>query len=273
MALTSARMLPSERLEGDVAGEPVGDDDVDLVGHHVAALDVADEPGAGGGEGALAGQERVGLLDQRVALRLLLADGEEADPGLGDAVALAGEHRAHLGELHQPGRLALGVGAGVEQDRGRRARDRDRRGDGRAGHALDAAHAQQGRGHRRPGVAGRDHGRGLVVAHGLGRADERRVLLGADARARVVAHADDLGRGDHVELTAERLQDLGPPDEDDGDTQFGGGALRSLDDGVGSVVAAHGVDGDGQHHREVSRPRRPGGPCTSRSCRTRRAAA
>ncbi len=64
--------------------------------------------------------------------------------------------------------------------------------------------------------------------------------------ARVVAHADDLGRGDHVELTAERLQDLGPPDEDDGDTQLGGGALRPLDDGVGSVVAAHGVDGDGQ---------------------------
>jgi hypothetical protein len=32
-----------ERLEHHVAGEAVGDDDVDVVGHDVAALDVADE--------------------------------------------------------------------------------------------------------------------------------------------------------------------------------------------------------------------------------------
>ncbi len=49
-----------------------------------------------------AGQQRVGLLDQRVALGRFLADRQEPDLRPGDAVALAGEHGAHLRELHQP---------------------------------------------------------------------------------------------------------------------------------------------------------------------------
>ena len=50
------------------------------------------------------GQQGVGLLHQRAALGLLLADRQQGHPGLVDAVALAGEGRAHLGELHQHGR-------------------------------------------------------------------------------------------------------------------------------------------------------------------------
>ena len=39
----SAFKPPSSVFSVDVAGEPVGDGDVDVVAHHVAALDVADE--------------------------------------------------------------------------------------------------------------------------------------------------------------------------------------------------------------------------------------
>ena len=48
----------------------------------------------------------------------LLADRQQADARVVDAVALAGERGAHLGELHEPLGLALGVGAGVDQDVG-----------------------------------------------------------------------------------------------------------------------------------------------------------
>ena len=58
-----------QRLQNDVACEPVGHDDVDIVGQHIAALDVADEVHVAGG-----GEERVRLLHERVALAVLLAD-------------------------------------------------------------------------------------------------------------------------------------------------------------------------------------------------------
>ena len=50
-------------------------------------------------------------------------------------------------------------------------------------------------GHGRPGVAGRDHGRGLAVAHQLGRPHQRGVLLAAHPAGRVLVHGDDLGAG------------------------------------------------------------------------------
>ena len=85
------------------------------------------------------------LLAQRVALAGLLADRQQADLRRGQPEAVAGVDRAHLGELDEPLGLHLGVGAGVEQHRRRRAGHRDRGGDGRAADALDAAHAQQRR--------------------------------------------------------------------------------------------------------------------------------
>ena len=117
MASTSARMPPSRVLSATLPVKPSVTTTSTSVGHDVAALDVADEVAARG-RPAL-GQQLVGLLDQRVALGGLLADRQQADPGLGDAEAVAGVDRAHLGELHQPLGLALGVGAGVEQHGGR----------------------------------------------------------------------------------------------------------------------------------------------------------
>src|SRR3954470_11117554 len=58
------------RLERDVAREAVRDDDVRMPGHEVTTLDVADEP-------RLAGEQRMGLLAELVALARLLAVGEQ----------------------------------------------------------------------------------------------------------------------------------------------------------------------------------------------------
>ena len=87
----------------------------------------------------------------------------------GGAVAAGDEDRSHLGELDQPLGLAIGVGAGVDEDRRAPADRRDERGDGRAGDAGQPPHPQQRARHRGAGVAGAHHRAGPPVAHRLGR--------------------------------------------------------------------------------------------------------
>ena len=99
----------------------------------------------------------MGFLDQRISLGGFLADREQGDLRRLDAVTRAGEHRSHLGELHEPIRTALSIGAGVEQHRGRAAGNRNRRCDGRTLHAFDSAHSKQSAGHGCSGVAGTHH--------------------------------------------------------------------------------------------------------------------
>ena len=137
------------------------------------------------------------------------------------------------------------------------------------------------RGHGGAGVAGRDHGRRLPVAHQLSGPHQGGILLAADASGRVLVHSDDLGAGHELEA-AGVAHLFGRADQDDADAVLFEGPLGTLDDLAGRLVAAHGVDGDGQGGQrlgrrtlapaaQVSRPRPPGDPCTSRSWGTRRA--
>ncbi len=234
-----------ERLQHDVAGEPVGDDDVDVVGHEVAALDVADEVDAAApSPGARRSPSPAGCPCSS-------SSPIDSSPtrGLGDAEALPGEHRAHLGELHEPLGLALGVGAGVEQH-GRRARPAPGsawRSPGRLTPLMrpmrssaDAIVA--------PVLPARHHRRRLAVADRLGRPHERRVLLAADALRRVGVHRDDLGgrrrpRGRRAPATRPRADRRARP----GCRARRRPARRPSTISPGRPVAAHGVDGDGQH--------------------------
>ncbi len=76
-----------ERLQHDVAGEPVGHDHIGRLAHHVAALDVADEADAGGVRHQLEC-----LFAQGVALAGLLADRQQTDRRAIDPEAVNG-HR------------------------------------------------------------------------------------------------------------------------------------------------------------------------------------
>ena len=178
------------------------------------------------------------------------------------------EDRPHLRELHQPVGLHLGVGAGVEQHGRLTAGHRDDRGDRRPVDTLDAPHPQQRRGHRGAGVAGRDHGGRLAVAHRLGGAHQRGILLATDGAAAVLVHLDDLARRDQREVTdVDPIGEIGRADEHDRGARRGG-SLRTGDDRAGCVVAAHRVDRNGQHVRVLSRLRRRRGSCTSRTTDT-----
>ena len=108
-----------ERLQGHVAGEAVGHDHVDLAGQQVAALDVAGEADRQAAVRRVGVEQLIGAPGQLVALARLGADGEQADPRLGDAEGGLRVGHAELGELDQHLRLGVGDRARVEQQRGR----------------------------------------------------------------------------------------------------------------------------------------------------------
>ena len=120
-----------EQLEHDVAGEAVGDDDVDRAERDVAALDVAGEAQA-----RVVGQQPVGVDHEAVALALLVAVREQADARLVDAEDAGREGGAHVRELVQL------IGPRIRASRRCRAR--------RSGPSRTAA-AARSRGAGRPG--------------------------------------------------------------------------------------------------------------------------
>ena len=162
--------------------------------------------------------------------------------------AEAGGHvgGAHLGELHQHGGRALGVGAGVDQHGRRAPQPRERCGDAGPHHAGQPAHAQQRRSHGGTRVAGRHHGGGLPVAHQLGGPHQGGVLLAAHTPGRVLVHADDLGAGQQLQALGVADQ-LGRAHEHNADPVLLGRPAGTFDDFARGQVAAHGVDGNGDH--------------------------
>ena len=159
------------------------------------------------------GQQRVGLLDQRVALGRLLADRQQADPR-------AWRCRSGRGRRRRPsGRTARATRAGTRRWRRRRAAPSGVPPGTGIGVAMAGRDTplmrpmrSRARGHGGAGVAGADHGRGLAVAHRLGRPHERGVLHAPHARAGVGVHGDDLGRRDDLEA-AGVAELVGPADE------------------------------------------------------------
>src|SRR5438270_11440551 len=99
---------PLHGLERDVAGEAVGDDDVDVAGEDVVAFHEAHvvEPAAR--------EQGLGRLHQLVSLHVLLADVEKTDARVRHAVHVAGDDGSHGGELAQLLRSRRGVGAQIQ---------------------------------------------------------------------------------------------------------------------------------------------------------------
>ena len=251
------RMPPSSALSTTLPVKPSVTMTSAVLLHHVATLDVADEVDAGSVR-----QQFECLLAQRVALAGLLADGEQAD-------RRASRSRTGDGRRPSPSdRTAPTIRAAPRRWRRRRAGcwgwpgHRYRCGDRRAIDALDPPHAQQRRRHRGAGVAGRDHGRRLAVAHRLGSTDERGVLLATHPLGGVVVHRDDFGGDDQAEVAA-TLEVLGA-DENDGDAQ-GGRSVSTGEDlaGARSPPIASTAIGNIEEVL-ISRRRWRRGPCTNR---------
>ena len=129
------------------------------------------------------------------------------------------------------------------------------------------------RGHDRPGVPRRDRRARLAVAHELGGAHDRGVLLASHGLRGVLVHRDHLGARDEREPEGVPDQ-VGRPDEDDGDAELVHRCPGPRDDVGGRPVPAHRVERDGQLRpgRQLNRPRPRRDPCTTRSSGRPRAA-
>ena len=240
--------VPHERLgraldglQADVAGEPVGDHHVEVARHEVAPLAVSGE----GGDGL--GQQTVGLLGEQVSLGVLLADIQKTDlralhPHDGVHV-----HLAHLGELHEVLRLAVGVGSHVDEQ-GRTGPSRNDLAQGRALHAFDAPDDERGRGQAGAGGTGGEEAIGGALLHEPAAHDDGGVLLGAHGAGRMLPHLDDLGghlRRRPIVNGGEGLHLLGRPDEREPQVGIGLKGLQGTAQHHGrAAVTAHDVHGD-----------------------------
>ena len=232
-------------LQRDVAGEAVGDDDVDLRRRQVAALDVAGEV-----DPRRLGEDPVRLDDLRPSLARLLADREQADRRLVHVLHRGGEGGAEEGELDQVLGADLDVGADVEEEH-RFPRRRDRHRERRPLHAFEALQAEGGGGHRRPGRAEADHRRGVAVGDVGGGAHHRGLLALAHRVDGVVVVADPFGGRHDLDpldpVEAERALRAEDPHPD----AVGGGAAGALGEYVESLLRPETVEGD--RHRAAQR--------------------
>src|SRR5207302_1731532 len=97
------------QLERDVAGEAIADNDVDFTFENVPAFHVTDKVQ----RRQLEGLER--LFGQLVSLCVLFADGQQTNARPANAEDGAGINITHDGELLEVVRLAVDVGANVEE--------------------------------------------------------------------------------------------------------------------------------------------------------------
>ena len=136
--------------------------------------------------------------------------------------------------------------------------------DGRAVDTGQVTEQHDPGGHHRSGVASTDECAGVAGLDELEADANRAVALAAQRLDGAVVHFDDLRSVMHVDRqipNAVAVELAGDPlavaDQRDGNGELTGRVDRSLDDGFGGVIAAHGVDGNGFHgmRRRLSPPR------------------
>src|SRR5215472_6114400 len=171
-------------LKSDVADESVADDDVGPAVVEVAAFDIPDEVKA-----KLA-KQREGVTSEGVALGLFLADGEKAEPRVVDVKNVLGVHVAHNGELDQVVRIAVDVGADVEQDAGHAGGGGKDGGQCGTVDSVERAQDHFRRRHGGTGITGGDEAAGAALTDHLQTDSHGAVALGTDGKRGLVLHAD-----------------------------------------------------------------------------------
>ena len=239
-----------EQLEHDVAGEAVGDDDVDGAERDVAALDVAGEEQA-----RVVGEQPVGVDHEAVALALLVAVREQADARLVDAEHAGREGRAHVRELVQLIGPRIGRRADVEHD-DRALPRRQRLHDRRAQHARQAAQLEQAGGQhgarsrrprRRPRARPSCTRRMHVTTEASSRS--RAARAGSSSCEITYGRVHDLDLG---VVAHERLELGRRTAQQHAQVAARHRVARSRDDRLRAPVAAHRVERDGDRGAHAS---------------------
>ncbi len=191
-----------------------------------------------------------------VALGFFFADGEQANAGLVDFENRARVDFAHHGELGQVVRLAVDVGAYIEQDAG--IAGGTGHGGGQRGTVDTGQRAQHhfGGGHGSAGIAGSDEAGSLAFADQLEADAHGAVLLAADGVRGLLLHADALGgivdddgQVFVVEMLVEQVAQLGlRPHQVDAHGQAAAGEDGPANLRLRSFVGPYGVENDVDEH-------------------------
>ena len=262
-----------ERLQRDVAGEAVGDDDIGAAPRDVAALDVADET-------LHVGEQLRRLLAERVALARLLTVRQQRDRS---ALSTPRRTRAYACASSAHSTSHSGSGSTVappSTSSWMRSSPNTGSGNAIAGRCtpLIRPNRKQRGSHRRAGVARADHRRGAAVADGL-RAPRtieesflvRTAAAGSSSIAMTSAASrisTPAGSRPSGRCATDRIRP--GPTSNTSTSHSVDGPQRARDDLRRRAVAAHRVDRDHGRHGSyfATRRRGPGGLGTNRSCRT-----
>ena len=133
-----------------------------------------------------------GLAGEIVSFGLFPAVAQDADARVGIAEDFPRIDAAHDGELRQVQRLALGIGAGIQQQKVF-LRRRKNYGDRRALDVFQRAQSDRGRGHQTAGVAARNHRVALALLDQLQGASHGAVLFLAQDVEWLVLHREHFG--------------------------------------------------------------------------------
>src|SRR6476660_5089420 len=244
-------------LQGDVAGEAVGDHDVRSAVADFVALDKTAK---------FDRQQRVlergiGGLDPVQSFDLLHADIEEANGRPLHAEQRPRHGRAHQSKFDELAGVGADIGADIEHDAlgldgGPEHSYR------RAVNTLDGLEAKLGHGHQRPGIAGGHCGVGASLAHRLEAQPHARMpapFAQRLTRLRIHGHRNigvqDLAFGGECLMVLELGVDAGSvaDQEEAGVGMADERDRRARDDHAWSMVATHGVEryGDWSSHATV----------------------
>ena len=234
------------RLERDVAGKAVRDDDVRLRAVDIAALDVPDVVHVGRH-----------LLEHRgrgarvvVALRTFLAVGENPDARTRNVAHMAPVHAAHHGELHEVDRLHIDICARVDQQAESFAGRHQRR-DRRPIDVVQIAEDHHRRRHHGARISGADECARVAALDEIESNVNRRTRLGQHRLERRVVHQHDFGRVfdsnrqvGGVVVGEFMRKDLAVAHHHDLDTEVAGRQDGALNGRLGGEITPHRVERD-----------------------------
>ncbi|CBE68499.1 protein of unknown function [Candidatus Methylomirabilis oxygeniifera] len=155
----------------------------------------------------------------------------------------------HNSKLEEVSRLAIGIGADIQQDRLTFQRWNDES-DGGTLYARKRTQGNQRRGHHRPRIPGADKGIGLPILDEIQADPDGRLLLLSQGGGRGFLHPDRLrGVSDRNAQALRGVLFQCPanfffvPDQQDRQVEFTGGGYGALDGNRGTTVATHRVKG------------------------------
>ena len=174
-------------LQHHIAGKSLRNTDIRLPVQNFARLNATDKIDTG-----CCLQERIGLLNQRIALLLFEPHIQNGDPGTANSKRSLHVERAHLRKLHQVGGFRIHIGTGIQQEGRAAVLGREQGRERRTLHPRQSSNQYLTADQNRTGIARGYKGIRSLFAYQLHADHQRRILLFAHRNNRRITGLNDL---------------------------------------------------------------------------------